>query len=201
MKTYNEIEPRLIVVVGTKNGSQCELAKALAVEYNYHYLDADDLINEETRAYMAKGRLFSEAMREPWIVNTLRLLQIGHKQGQSYVLSQVGLKRVYRRRFRRLPYARSSQGQSVVEGELFSNMVFVLLDDKKPVVVRHTRNHNNFFIPSNVQDHNFEALDMPVNEDDVKVIDADVDMPELIHKAKLEINTYFSSTKLACAAS
>ena len=196
MKTHDGVEPRLIVVVGTNNGGQCELAQALAIEYGYHYLDADDLINDEARAYMEKGRFFTEAMREPWIVNTLRLLQIGHKQGQSYVLSQAGLKRVYRRRFRRLPYAQLSDHGGEV-GDMASNMLFLLLDDKKPLATRRIRSHSNYFLPASMQDHSFESIDLPVNEDDVKVLDADVSMANLTYQAKAEIDSYFSLRALA----
>lgn len=193
MNDANIQSPRLIIVMGVSGCGKTTLAKALAEEYQYHYMEADDFHSADAKHHMAQGRPLTDAMREPWILAMLGVLRSGYKQNQSYVLSYSGLKRLHRKRFRRLPYAgESADGDN--KNFSSSNMVFLMLNGDKAIIEKRMKNREDHFMPSSLLDSQIRSFDLPMNEDDIKMLEMSDCLSTLVGDAKSVINGYFSAS-------
>lgn len=160
-------EARAVVVMGVSGSGKSTLARALAARLGWACLDADDFHTAQARAWMAAGRPLTDAMREPWAAAIAAELARRHAAGESVVLAFSGLRRAHRDRLR-------AGGVP---------LRFLYLHGDREVVAARMRGRSGHFMPVGLLDSQFEALQDPCGEPDVRTIDIDADFPQVLECA------------------
>ena len=143
--------PRLIVCMGVSGCGKSTVARAIADAFGLRFLEGDDFHGPENRAWMASGRPLTDAMREPWIQRIVAALCVEAAQGRDCVLACSALRRAHRQRLR-------ETGQATR---------FLFLDGDRELLEAWMRARDGHFMPADLLDSQFEALESPVDESDV----------------------------------
>jgi gluconokinase len=149
------VAPRAIVVIGVAGSGKTTVARDLARHYGYAFLDADDFHTSVARAQMAAGTPLVDEQREPWVGALETELKRRAQLGLSSVLAFSGLRATHRQRLR----------DSGVPTR------FVFLHAPASVIATRLAERGDHFMPSQLLDSQFDALQRPVAEPDVIFID------------------------------
>lgn len=158
---------RLVVVMGVSGSGKSTLARALAERLGWRYVEADDFHDADSKAWMSSGRPLSDAMRTPWIAALADELLERHAQGEDVVLAFSGLRREHRERLRAtgLP------------------LRFLFLHDDRGLIAARMRGRDRHFMPVELLDSQFQALQDPRGEPGVQVIEIDDDPAQVLERA------------------
>lgn len=158
---------RAIVVMGVSGSGKSTVAQGLARHYGFSLLDADDFHSNESRAQMASGIPLTDAQREPWVDALGAALRDFAERGQSVVLAFSGLRREHRQRLR-------ASGVP---------MRFVFLHAAPAVIAARLGARAGHFMPAQLLDSQFQALQPPADEPDVIAVDVDAPLEEVLAHA------------------
>ena len=153
----------LIVIIGVAGSGKSTLARELAGRCALRYLDADDFHSPHARGLMARGVALDDDLREPWIAAISRRLRELSRSGEDVVLAFSGLKKRYREPLRHCGF----------------NTVFLFLDYDRTVIQARLARREGHFMPPELLDSQFEALERPVDEPDVLCLDQAGGLPQL----------------------
>lgn len=166
-------KPGLILVVGVSGSGKSTLAQQLAQRFHLHYLDADDFHSAENKAWMASGKALTDDMRLPW-VNAIRdHLQQQAAQGRSCTLAFSGLRRAHRARLN-LP--------------MFQQLTLFLKGSAQQIVPRMQARANHFMPPDLLQSQ-FAALESPEHEPGVLTIDISQNIEQCVAQASERVQS------------
>jgi len=155
MDKLNRETPSLFIVMGVSGTGKSSLAKKLANELLFTFIDADDFHSEQAKKHMAENKPLTDEMRKPWLAAILAHLQSLSQQGKSVALAYSGLKSAHRALFRQLS---------------FHCHFFYLLGDKSVIAKRIAQRESHFF-SAELLDSQFVAMEPPLpDEEDVSVI-------------------------------
>ena len=150
--------PRLFIIMGVSGTGKSTLAKQMADEFGYVFVDADDFHSEQAKKHMAANQPLTDQMRLPWLSSILSHLQSQYQQGKSVVLAYSGLKSAHRDLFR---------------ASCFRCHFFCLMGDKAIITKRITQRQGHFFSPD-LLDSQFAAMEFPQDDEvDVNIINID----------------------------
>lgn len=143
--------------MGVSGSGKSTLARALAARLGWRYVEADDFHDPDSKAWMASGRPLSDAMRAPWIAALADELQVRHAQGEDVVLAFSGLRREHRDRLRAtgLP------------------LRFLFLHGDRETIAERMRGRDRHFMPVDLLDSQFQALQDPRGEPGVETVEID----------------------------
>lgn len=147
--------PFLIVIFGVSGSGKSTLAKEIARYCALRYLDADNFHSREARGLMARGIPLDDALREPWIAAISDHLRGLAREGEDVVLAFSGLKKRYREPLRRTGF----------------RTLFLFLDYDRALVGRRLAAREDHFMPAELLDSQFDALERPVDEPDVLALE------------------------------
>ncbi|GAA6204926.1 gluconokinase, GntK/IdnK-type [Thalassotalea sp. SU-HH00458] len=161
---------QLILVMGVSGTGKSTIAKALAEQFDFTYLDADDFHNEQAKKMMADGQPINDDIRQAWITRILLFLADEHHSKTRFVLAYSGLKKSQRQRFQHL------------ESQL--NGIFLYGDYS--VIAQRLSNRSGHFFSTTLLDSQFEALELPVENSDENIALIDINQPvdNIINQAK-----------------
>jgi len=155
MDNLNRETPRLFIVMGVSGTGKSSLAKQLANELLFTFIDADDFHNAQAKQHMAENKPLTDEMRKPWLASITSHLQSLYQQGKSVVLAYSGLKSAHRELFRELS---------------FCCHFFYLVGDKAVIAKRISERERHFF-SAELLDSQFEAMEAPLlSERDISAI-------------------------------
>jgi gluconokinase len=143
--------PRLIVCMGVSGCGKSTVARVIADSLGLRFLEGDDFHGPENRAWMASGRPLTDAMREPWIERIVAALDAEAAHGHDCVLACSALRRGHRQRLREAGLATR----------------FLFLDGDRDLLETWMRARDGHFMPADLLESQFEALELPENEPDV----------------------------------
>ena len=131
----------LIIVMGVSGSGKSTVAKFLANNHEYKFIEADDYHSDSNIEHMAQGKALTNDMREPWITSLIQEVITSNTHKQHCVMSFSGLQYKHRKRFHDLPV----------------NVLFIHLHGSKQVI-KERMELRNHFMPSVLLDSQFEAL-------------------------------------------
>lgn len=175
MSTLNE---RLIVVMGVSGCGKSSIAKHLAGNFGYEFVEADDFHPQENLDHMASGKSLTDEMRAPWIQLLQAHLKQAAKAKRSCVMSFSGLRRLHRAQIRDLPF----------------DTVFIHLEGCKELISDRINARTDHFMPASLLDSQYEALELASKKENL--ISIDVAQPlEVVSKAAISaVEQHFGST-------
>jgi len=136
---------QVILVMGVSGSGKSTLARALALEIQGHYLDADDFHPPENIAKMASGQPLTDQDRAGWLANLNAALITSSRDRLRPVLACSALKQVYRERLK--------QG--------LPGFVVVFLEGSRELLEERIRERTNHFMPATLIDSQLATLEPP----------------------------------------
>lgn len=143
--------PVLIVCMGVSSCGKTSLAQALAAHFDLLYLEADAFHSDENKACMAAGNPLTDAMREPWVRSICERLGEELAAGRSCVLACSALRKSHRRNFRETGF----------------DTKFLFMDGSRELISQWISKRKGHFMPPDLLDSQFRALETPIGEPDV----------------------------------
>lgn len=169
-------QPVLIICMGVSGCGKTTLARNLAWDFGFTFLEADDFHSAENKAHMASGHPLTDAMREPWIASMCDSLRQHREQGESCILAYSGLRRAHRARFRELGYP----------------TLFLHLAGLKDIIHQRMALRADHFMPAGLLDSQYVALESPLEEPDIIAIDVGLSIGEIHRQASLLVQGFLA---------
>lgn len=155
--------PNLIVVMGVSGCGKSSLAKALAQELSYNFVEADHFHTLQAKALMRNSRPLTDAHRRPWMDGVKEHLQSFLHQHSHCVLAHSALRSGHRQELRTLGF----------------HTWFLHLEGDKEVIRNRMVNRTNHYMPASLLDSQYKALESTEFENDVFVINLDASLESI----------------------
>jgi len=169
----NTEQARLIIVMGVSGSGKSSVAKQVAEQHNFLFVEADDFHSTEAKAWMASGKPLTNEMREPWIMNIHGYLTQQLNNHVSCVLSYSGLVKLHRDKFR----------------TLHANIQFILLEGSETLIAERLSKRVDHFFDASLLRSQFEALESPQpDETDIKIVDITGSFATVLKEIENNIN-------------
>ena len=161
---------QLILVMGVSGTGKSTVAKALAEQLDFTYLDADDFHSEQAKKMMADGQAIDDNIRQAWITRILLFLADEHHNNGRFVLAYSGLKKSQRQRFQHL--------ETQLSG--------IFLHGDSMIIAQRLANRSGHFFSTRLLDSQFEALELPAenNHENIGLIDINQPLDYIISQAE-----------------
>lgn len=169
-------QPVLIICMGVSGCGKTTLARNLAWDFGFEFLEADDFHSAENKSHMASGKPLTDAMREPWITAMCDALRQHQAGGKSCVLAYSGLRRAHRARFRQLGYP----------------TLFLHLAGIQDIIRQRLEIRSDHFMPTGLLDSQYAALEAALDEPDIKIIDVGLSIGEIHRQATALVQTFLA---------
>ena len=153
----------IIVIMGVSGSGKTLVGNMLADRLGLPFYDADDFHPESNVKKMKSGKPLNDSDRRPWLQAMANRFPDWEREGGA-VLACSALKQSYR-----------EQLQKGAAGDL----QFVFLKGSKALISERMRRRKNHFMPGDLLDSQFEALEEPENAITVSIIQSP---DEIIHK-------------------
>ena len=151
MSRSDENRPsRLLVVMGVAGSGKSSVGAAVAVRLGGTYFDGDDLHPRANIEKMSRGTALSDADRWPWLEEVARNLS---SRSGLVLVGCSALKRSYR------DFITAKAGERVT---------FIYLAGSRQLIARRMGARTGHFMPTSLLDSQFEALEVP-GEDELKI--------------------------------
>ena len=169
-------QANLIIVMGVSGCGKSSVAAAIAKEFNYEFLEADDYHSDENKAHMASGKPLTDAMRAPWItLIQAQLIQQAQKHN-SVVMSFSGLRREHRAKMRELPF----------------NTLFLHLKGEQSLISQRMNQRSGHYMPASLLDSQFATLQAASDNETLHHIDISPSLNTVINASIKAIKQEFS---------
>jgi len=162
--------------MGVSGCGKTTLARNLAWDFGFEFLEADDFHSAENKAHMASGQPLTDAMREPWITAMCDRLREHQVRGESCVLAYSGLRRTHRERFRQLGYP----------------TLFLHLAGIKDIIRQRMEIRPDHFMPTGLLDSQYLALEAAQEEPDIVAIDVGLSIGEIHRQAAMLVQAFLA---------
>jgi len=147
----------LVIVMGVSGTGKSTIAKTVAEQLGFEFIEADDFHSEQAKQLMANNVPLTEALRAPWIARLCEQLATCHQQGKQMVMAYSGLKSKHRDCFRALDY---------------HCQYYYLQAEQSTVATRITQRRGHFF-NADLLASQYAAMEAPKqHETDITSIDA-----------------------------
>jgi gluconokinase len=157
------MKPQVIVIAGVAGCGKTTVGEMLASRWRWDFVDADDYHSDEHKARMGDGTGLTDEDRIPWLGRLAGLLGEALADARTMVLACSALSRAHRDALRVDPGV-----------EIF------LIDVPEEEILRRLRGRtDHFFNPALVRSQ-FEALEMPADEERTTVIDGNRPLEEIV---------------------
>lgn len=135
--------------MGVSGSGKTTIALALATQWRYVFIEADDLHSAKEIEKMASGHPLNDDDRLPWLRRVGERIQIEEEQGHCPVTACSALKRAYRDILR----------------EYDPNAFFVLLDGSIDEVRERLKTRRHSFMPASLLESQYATLE-PLEPDE-----------------------------------
>lgn len=162
---------RVIIVMGVSGSGKSTIGARVAASLGIKFIDGDDLHPRANIRRMAEGRALDDEDRWPWLERINDAAHSLESKREAGVIVCSALKRVYRDRIR------AGNGP----------MLFVLLDGPYDVVLARMERRDGHFMKAALLRSQFETLERPDDEPDVRVVDIRGAMDETIAAVEAQV--------------
>ena len=157
----------LIVCMGVSGSGKTTLGKSVAKSRDWRFIDADDLHSDDAVAKMAAGQPLTDADRTPWMQRVVSTVQRAASDGHHIVLAHSGLRQQHRDQLRNCGLQTH----------------FLFLNGLEQTIHRRLNNRQGHFMPSALLASQLSALQSPLNEPDVTLLDCAWTPDQLLNRA------------------
>lgn len=160
-------QSNLIIVMGVSGCGKSSVAEAIAQQFNYEFVEADDFHPDENKEHMANGEALTDAMREPWIALLQGHLKQSARAGRNVVMSFSGLRRLHRAKIRDLPM----------------KTLFIHLHGEQALISQRLNERAEHFMPSSLLDSQFATLESANKKETLHRVDIKPPLDQVITSA------------------
>lgn len=145
----------LIIIFGVSGCGKTTIAKRVASELGYDFIEADNFHSEENIKHMTSGKALTDDMRAPWMAAICcHLEKIFHAQ-KNCVLAHSSLRRAHRQQFR----------------DLKAETRFFHLDGDYTLIADRLSNRQGHYMPASLLASQFSSFENYDIENDVSTLD------------------------------
>lgn len=161
------MKPNLVIVMGVSGCGKSTIAEAIASEYDYQFVEADDFHPPQNKQHMAAGKPLTDAMRGPWLELLTTQLQNAAQKKQDCVMSFSGLRRKHRALMHELPF----------------EVLCLHLEGDAQLIRSRMQARENHFMPSSLLDSQYDALESTQNDPNTYSIDINQSLENVVADA------------------
>lgn len=172
LPTQNLSLPKLTIVMGVSGCGKTAVGERLAKDQNHVFIDADNFHDMDAKQKMASGTPLNDEDRKPWLARIMQFLTMLLDNRQSCVLAYSGLKKQHRQLFTQLGFELTIVHLNVSENT---------------IATRLAQRENHFFDP-NLLSSQFDALELPSENESVISINADKSLEDIVRLINQEIS-------------
>lgn len=158
-------DAKLIIVMGVSGCGKSSVARQIANDLSYPFIEADDFHSEQAKNMMANGIPLTDEIRIPWLKRMTD--HLSQKPLISSVLAYSGLKRNHRELFRELGF----------------QTLFIHLTGSIDVISQRMQARSEHFMPESMLQSQFDAMQWPKDEIDIVDIDVQQTLEHIIQQA------------------
>lgn len=144
----------IYIVMGVSGSGKTTIAKQLATQLHYTYIEADDFHSEANKQKMAKGIPLTDADRMPWLQSLHSEMLHLLAQNKPLVLACSALKSAYR---------------DILTHTIEDEVQFIYLKASFDTLYTRMQHRENHFMPAALLQSQFDTLEEPQKAIEVSV--------------------------------
>jgi gluconokinase len=157
----------IVIVMGVSGSGKTTVGRAIAERMRWRFLEADEFHPAENVEKIKRGVPLEDEDREPWLRAVAAGLEGVRRRGESAVLACSALKRAYRG----------------ILGVGRDDVALVHLHGSRELIRERSERRRGHFMPAELLDSQFEALEPPGREEGALVLDVREPPEELAERA------------------
>ena len=159
--------PGAIIVMGVSGSGKSTIARRLAEQIGFRFIEGDDLHPAANVEKMRNGIALDDEDRWPWLARVGEALS--QFRGEGVIITCSALKRVYRDRLR------AAAG---------GTLSFVFLDGSKDLLYRRMGHRTGHFMPLSLLETQLATLERPEGEPGVVTVSIDQPLDAICNAAR-----------------
>jgi len=168
--------PPLIICMGVSGVGKSTCAQILATEFNFVFIEADDLHCSANKQKMRSGEALNDSDRAPWMRAVCERVSFHAAQAQGCVLAHSGLRRSHREQMRNCGM----------------RSLFLHLDAPRDTIAQRIVERESHYMKVDLLDSQFRALEKTHKERDVVTLNAKLNRSSLMTQAILEVENFIN---------
>lgn len=165
---------KCIIVMGVSGSGKSTIGEVLSSEIKAKFIDGDDLHPKSNVLKMARGEALNDEDRQPWLERVRDAAFSIEQKNETCVIVCSALKKRYRDQLR--------------DGN--KNLLFIYLEGALQTILTRIKQREGHYMKSNLVNSQFEALESPVGEPDVIVIDVEKDINSIVTQAVRDLENF-----------
>lgn len=158
---------RLIIVMGVSGSGKSTIGRKLAEKYHFPYLEGDDFHSKQAIEKMHAGTPLNDEDRWPWLTRIAKAMTMVADEYGGALASSSALKRAYRDHLVR---------------EAGEPIIFINLYAPEKVIAERQANRPGHFMPASLLDSQYDALEMPSEDENAVTIDVSGTIEQTLEK-------------------
>ena len=165
---------KCIIIMGVCASGKSTIGINLAVRLNAKFIDADDLHPEKNILKMTSGQPLDDDDRFPWLERVREAASYAFDNNEVCFIACSALKKIYRDQIR--------NGNE--------DTIFIYLEGSQETITSRMEKRQNHFMKSNMVTSQFDALQSPIDEANVLVINIELGQDDIIEQAISGLSSY-----------
>lgn len=157
MGTVSALRPSVLIVMGVSGSGKTTVGALLAERLGWDFADGDAFHSDANLGKMQAGIALTDEDRVPWLRSIAEWIDAKRRTGEGAVVACSALKRSYRR--------------ILVDGR--DDVRLVYLEAGIDIVNERLRARRGHFMPANLMQSQFEALEAPEPHENAVVVSVD----------------------------
>ena len=145
-------QKHLIIIMGVSGCGKTTIAKHIAEQLSFKYLESDNFHSAENKQHMKNGQPLTDDMRWPWIQNIWEAVRTDN---QNIVLANSGLKSAHRAHFRKLN----------------RQVDFIYLQVRQDIIQARLKLRQDHFMPALLLESQFRDMQAPIASEGIYSVD------------------------------
>ena len=168
------MDGKCIIVMGVCASGKSTIGQKLAIQLKAKFIDADDLHPKKNIIKMAGGQPLDDNDRFPWLERVREAVSDAKNNNEVCFIACSALKKKYRDQIR--------SGNK--------NTVFIYLEATQKIIISRMELRKGHFMKSDLVSSQFDALQSPIDEQNVLLISIEQYQDSIIKQAISGLSTY-----------
>jgi len=171
------MSPSLIICMGLSGVGKSTCAQILATEFNFVFIEADDLHSSANKQKMRSGEALNDQDRAPWMQAVCERLSLHAAQAQHCVLAHSALRHPHREQLRNCGM----------------RTLFLHLDAPRDTIAQRIVEREGHYMKAGLLDSQLKALQNTLGEQDVVTLNASLNRGSLMTQATLQVENFINN--------